>query len=339
MSKTEKSKNIKCPRDTAIRYIAMLSLIPVEPRDIGTTELRSLLDTQGFIVNPRTIQRDLNLLSTRFPLDTKPGIRNEMRWFFRKGSPSHWPAMSADTALAIRLSEGVLGRILPQQVLAGFDAVMQQARYTLEVQDKRGARKVWANSVRMVPKGFTVKPPKIAPDIMSHVYEAISRQRQLSITKNDKQSVINPLGIVMRGLVVYLLCSYEGYGDIRLVALHRLARAEVLSGKLVVPDGFDLDRVLNDGIMHWRLDPGKSKQFELMVGGDIARYLEENRIQDDQRIKQTKSGDYQVNFTAEDTLELRQWLLGFGSSITVVKPVVVRKWITDTALSLVKHYS
>lgn len=200
------------PRDTAIRYITMLSLIPVEPRDIGTTEILHLLERQGFFVNPRTIQRDLNLLSTKFPLDCKPGVRNESRWFFSKGSPAHWPAMSADTALAIRLSEGFLQKLLPQQIVAGFDSVIQQARYTLDVQDKLGARKVWAESVRAVPKGFTVKPPDVPPTIMGNVYEAISKQKQLRITKQGKDAVINPLGIVIRGLVVYLVCSYVDYG-------------------------------------------------------------------------------------------------------------------------------
>jgi predicted DNA-binding transcriptional regulator YafY len=326
------------PRDTAIRYITMLSMIPVEPRDIGSAEILGLLEKQGFFVNQRTIQRDLNLLSTKFPLDCKPGIRNEMRWFFRKGSPAHWPAMSADTALAIRLSEGILTKILPQQVLAGFDSVMQQAKYTLDIQDKLGSRKVWAESVRMVPKGFTVKPPDIAADVMSKVYEAISRQRQLRITKNKKESVINPLGLVMRGLVVYLVCSYVEYGDIRLTALHRLSKAELLTSKRVMPEGFSLDGVLHDGIMHWRLDPGKSKQFELEVGAGIAQYLGENKIHDNQVIKQQKTGNFLVSFTTEDTLELRQWLLGFGASITIQKPVAVKRWITDTAQEIVKHY-
>lgn len=336
---TNSSSGFSAPRDTAIRYITMLSLIPSEPRDIGTTELRSLLEGQGYVVNQRTIQRDLNLLSTKFPLDCKSGVRNESRWFFRKGSPAHWPAMSADTALAIRLSESLLTRILPQHVLAGFESVMQQAKYTLDIQDKQGSRKVWAESVRMVPKGFTVKPPEIAPEIMSQVYVALSRQRQLRISKNGKESVINPLGLVMRGLVVYLVCSYVDYGDIRLTALHRLSKAEVLSSKRIVPEGFSLDGVLHDGIMHWRLDPGKSKQFELIVGDGIAQYLGENKIHDNQVIKQLKSGDYLVSFTMEDTLEFRQWLLGFGSTITVQKPVAVKKWIADTARDLVKHYA
>lgn len=334
---TKGAKNV-APRDTAIRYITMLSMIPVEPKHIGTTEILGLLEGQGYFVNQRTIQRDLNLLSTQFPLDSQPGIRNEMRWFFRKGSPAHWPAMSADTALAIRLSEGLLTKILPQQVWAGFDSVMQQAKHALNIQDKSGSRRMWAESIRVVPKGFTVKPSDIAPEILSHVYEAISRQRQLCITKNNKASVINPLGLVMRGLVVYLVCSYVEYGDIRLVALHRISRAEVLTNKCVVPEGFSLDDALHNGIMHWRLDPGKNKQFELIVNESIAQYLSDNKIHDNQMIKPQKTGDYLVCFTTEDTLELRQWLLVFGASITVQKPVAVKKWITDTAKDLVKHY-
>jgi predicted DNA-binding transcriptional regulator YafY len=327
------------PRDTAMRYITMLSLIPVEPRDVSTTEICNLLEDHGYFVNQRTIQRDLNLLSTKFPLDTNPGLRNQSRWFFRKGTSTQWPAMSADTALAIRLSEGMLNRLLPSQVLAGFDAVMQQAKYTLDIQDRQGSRKLWAESVRVVPKGVMVRPPDIVPDVMSHVYEAISRRRQLSITKNDKESVINPLGLIMRGLVVYLVCSYVAYGDIRLTALHRLTKAEVLSSKRVVPEGFSLDGILDDGIMHWRLEPGKRKQFELVVDQGIARYLGENRIQDDQLIKPLKTGDFLVSFIAEDTLELRQWLLGFGASITVNKPLSVKKWIVETARDIAAHYA
>ncbi|HNI37746.1 MAG TPA: WYL domain-containing protein, partial [Pseudomonadales bacterium] len=70
----------------------------------------------------------------------------------------------------------------------------------------------------------------------------------------------------------------------------------------------------------------------------ITQYLSDNKIHDNQMIKPQKTGDYLVCFTTEDTLELRQWLLGFGASITVQKPVAVKKWITDTAKDLVKHY-
>ena len=46
-----------------------------------------------------------------------------------------------------------------------------------------------------------------------------------------------------------------------------------------------------------------------------------------------------VKFASEDTLELRQWLLGFGSEIVVNKPAVVRKWIMGMGKDIVEQYA
>jgi hypothetical protein len=49
------------------------------------------------------------------------------------------------------------------------------------VQDKSGSKKTWADSVRIVPKGFALQPAEIATDIMTNVFEAMDKQRQLTI--------------------------------------------------------------------------------------------------------------------------------------------------------------
>ena len=54
--------------DTLLRQWTMLRLIPRAPRKIETAALERLLFEEGFEVNRRSIQRDLNTLSTRFPL-------------------------------------------------------------------------------------------------------------------------------------------------------------------------------------------------------------------------------------------------------------------------------
>jgi hypothetical protein len=36
-----------------------------------------------------------------------------------------------------------------------------------------------------------------------------------------------------------------------------------------------------------------------------------------------------ITFTAEDTLELRQWLLGFGAEVVVHKPAAVKQMDTE----------
>jgi predicted DNA-binding transcriptional regulator YafY len=61
------------PRDTAVRYIAMLSHIPLAPRHISAAELQRKLDDEGYAVDVRTIQRDLSRLSSHFRLDSHAG--------------------------------------------------------------------------------------------------------------------------------------------------------------------------------------------------------------------------------------------------------------------------
>lgn len=334
-----KTTNTSKDRDTAIRYIAMLSHIPMAPGDISTAELKKKLDAEGYEVDLRTVQRDLERLSNKFSLDSRPGNGRELRWFFRKGTANQWPAMSTDTALTLLLAEQNLKPLIPKQAASSLTSLVNQARETLKVQDKTGSKKTWAESVRIVPKGFVLQPADIEPEVMTNVFLAMGQNRQLLVTnKSGKESVINPLGLVMRGPMLYLVATYFTYSDIRITALHRITRAKVEMTDRIVPPGFNLDETLQNGLMSWRLDPGKPKQFEIEVNEDIAEYLDENRINATQKIKPLDDGNALVSFTAEDTLELRQWLLGFGAEALVHKPAAVRKWIAGVASELVELY-
>lgn len=54
--------------NTAVRYLTMLRMVPRFPKSITTTELAERLEDHGFSVTMRSIQRDLEKLSTDFPL-------------------------------------------------------------------------------------------------------------------------------------------------------------------------------------------------------------------------------------------------------------------------------
>ena len=326
-------------RDTAMRYIAMLSHIPLAPQNISTAELQTKLDAEGYAVDVRTIQRDLGRLSAHFSLESMQGRGRQLRWFFSKGTANQWPAMNTDTALTLLMAEQNLRPLIPKQAASSLSSLVNQARETLKVQDKSGRRKTWADSVRIVPRGFALHPADIAPDVMSNIFEALGRNRQLRIIhRSGKESVINPLGLVMRGTMLYLISTYYSYSDIRITALHRLRSATLEMTDRIVPKNFNIDEVLNSGLMSWRLDPGKPKKFEIEVSKDIADYLDENRINHTQKITPLDDGDMMISFTAEDTLELRQWLLGFGAEVIVHKPVAVSKWIHKVAQELVGVY-
>ncbi|WP_347878655.1 hypothetical protein [Pseudomonas aeruginosa] len=53
-------------KDTLLRMFALLRLIPEFPGHIASTTLLEKLRDRGFFVDMRTVQRDLNRLSTPF---------------------------------------------------------------------------------------------------------------------------------------------------------------------------------------------------------------------------------------------------------------------------------
>ncbi|MBE7483631.1 MAG: hypothetical protein HS104_27085 [Polyangiaceae bacterium] len=54
--------------DAFLRYLLLLREIPVAPQHIDTATLALRLEEQGICVTRRTIQRDLERLSSRLPL-------------------------------------------------------------------------------------------------------------------------------------------------------------------------------------------------------------------------------------------------------------------------------
>jgi hypothetical protein len=186
-------------RDTVMRYLAMLSSIPMEPAQV----------------------------STKFPLVSKvEGKANY--WSFKKGSSSQWPAMTLDAALGILLVENNLKEQMPLSVANSIAPLVGQARATLDTLDKSGYKKVLVNCLRVIPKGFVLQKPEIAPDVLNKILESLAKKRQLMIELNGKDATINPLGLVVRGTVLYLVCTFDGYTECRMPAVHRIKQANVL---------------------------------------------------------------------------------------------------------------
>ncbi|WVM88587.1 hypothetical protein UMZ34_21220 [Halopseudomonas pachastrellae] len=52
--------------DTLMRHLALLRMIPRHPHKRATTTLHERLIEEGFTLTPRSLQRDLERLSTRF---------------------------------------------------------------------------------------------------------------------------------------------------------------------------------------------------------------------------------------------------------------------------------
>jgi predicted DNA-binding transcriptional regulator YafY len=335
--------NHKVPNmaDSLFRQWKILQTIPRAPRSIKIPEIMARLEgEQVDLPTYRTIQRDLDVLASVFPQ-----LQSEMR-----DGANHWyvdtvleiPSMEYATALAFNLAEQRLQNQLPPSALQHLKAHFNSAAHLLDRHDTPYAH--WRQKVRVLPQTQPLIPPNVDAQVLNNVYTALLEDRRFEgkyFGRHDdqyKHYLVNPLALVFRGTVTYLICTLNNYTDVRILGLHRFVEAELTDQGRWVPPDFDLDTYIKEGNIDLLI--GGSIELELLIDEEVAIHLRESKLTEDQQLKLLDNGQSLFKAKVNDTGQLRWWLLGFAEQIEVLQPEFLRQWFGEkTALMAAKYQS
>ncbi len=99
--------------DVLYRHWAMLRMIPRQPRKIDGATIESRLRDEGYETTRRTIQRDLEKLSTIFPLISDDRSKPYGWSWGKEAQAFDLPGMEPAAALTFRLVEQYLAQLIP----------------------------------------------------------------------------------------------------------------------------------------------------------------------------------------------------------------------------------
>jgi len=326
--------------DTILRLLTMLRLIPRYSQRIDTSALQRKLGDEGFHVTRRTIQRDLLRLARTFPITSDE--HRPMGWSWAQdGAIIDLPGMDPSMALTFVLAESFLAPLLPHTTLRRMQPYLRQARKVLDSMpgnDLHG----WPTKVRVIHRGPPLQPPDIDNTIQEAVQQGLMEGHRLAVayhprTTNKREDYeVNPLELVFKGGIAYLVCTLWNYTDIKQLALHRIRQVEVLQTPAAVPEGFDLDRYIQEGEFMYVV--GKQIRLEAIFDRGAAFHLHETPLSADQTITDLDDARVVVQATVQDTAELRWWLLGFGAQVEVIAPAPLRQEFQKMALGMAAVY-
>lgn len=317
-------------KDTLLRLFALLRLIPTEPQRIATPTLLEKLRDRGFSVTLRSIQRDLNRLSTPFSLQCDDS-ETPYRWSFTREAPLKLEDMDAPTALALFLSESHLNPILPQSVLDQLAPQFRRARNFLSGLGGNGLAD-WAKRVRTLPYGKNLLPAQVSAHTWAQVSGGLLERKQLEVTylsrsKGELKSFrLHPAGLVSRHAVSYLLASVDGYGDLRQFALHRITEVTAIDQVAQEHESFDVDAYIASGVFSQR---EAEAQVELIadVRPQIAALLNETPLSHQQTLSETaRQGWHRLHATVPLDRETLWWIFALNDNILLHAPSV---WVEE----------
>jgi predicted DNA-binding transcriptional regulator YafY len=320
--------------------MAMLRHIPRYPRKIDTTTLLERLENAGYDISLRSIQRDLNELSSILPLMSDSARPQGWSWQ-ADAEQFQLPFLDPQAALTFHLVERYLDTLLPESTLTYLAPWFRTAKAVLEA-NEHGVTQ-WPDKVRVLPRGLRLQSPPVDASVHATLYDALLQERQVSIRYLQRQAtepreyVLHPLGVVVRDTVSYLVCTMWEFTDVRQLALHRMQAATLLDTPCRRPEAFSLDGYIAAGAFGYP-ESSETLEFDALFTTDAAAHLFECPLADDQRIVPDGPGMVRVTATVLDTKELRWWLLGFGDQVTVLGPPRLREQMRASACGMTANY-
>ncbi len=273
----------------------------------------------------RSIQRDLHKLSALFPLVAHDTTRPYGWSWAEDAVPLDIPAMDPPTALTFELVGAHLERLLPRSTFAALTPHVRRAREVLDALPGNPLAG-WSHRVRVLPAGLPISPAVVSREVVEAVYEALLDDRRLEVTYRRRGSAsvstypVRPLGLVLRGVHAYLVCTARDYDEPVQLLLNRIESATLM--EVTPPTDFDLDAYIASGAFGFRL--GDAIRLRVLIDIEAAPRLTEVMLGPDHTVSTHDEDRMLLEVTIADTLELRCWLLGFGGRAQVLDPPHLR---------------
>lgn len=329
--------------DTTLRHWTMLRHLPRYPRQMDTATLAKLLTRDGFSVHRRTVERDLVKLALLFPLRSDERHKPS-GWSWAEGAAAFdLPALDVHAALAFRLAEEHLSKLLPEATRHHLRPHFDRARSVLDLLD-HNALAQWPQKVRIISSGQELQVPAIQPGVLEQTEAALLTERQLNVQYRRRGESelrnydVHPQGLVWRDGVGYLLCMVKNYSDVVQLVLHRMVTAEVIDAPSRKAVEFTLDGAIAAGALGFLVSETPLR-LEILFAPETVVRLREAPLSADQELTERADGSIVLTATAADTGQLRAWLRSFGARIEVLQPPDLRREFSEEAHALSRRYA
>lgn len=312
------------PKDIEATFLQLeiLRIIPKFPNSIDAKTIHEKLIDLGFSRDLRSIQRILQTLCEYFnDLECNDDSKPYTYSWKERANGFYLPILNEQQSLLLKLAEQQLKYLLPSNIMSSMKPFFDQADRMVSGTNLNGKEKPihqWIDKVCTTPTSQPLLPAKIKDNIFEIVSQALFQNRLLHIEyQNQKRkkyaATVMPLAIAQQGASIYLVCRYEGFEDNRLLALHRISKAEISTFTFERPKDFDLKAYQNDG--HLGFGNGDKIRLTFSIDKRAGFHLTETPLSKDQKILEESDNHYRFQATVADNDMLEWWIRKFGEDI------------------------
>jgi predicted DNA-binding transcriptional regulator YafY len=274
----------------------------------------------------RTIWRDLRVLhDAGFPIYDEPGADGRRSlWKIREDFKLRLPLkLTLAELTALIMSRDLLGpaAALGPAIRSAFDKISRVlSKDALALIDRM------RDTIGVRAIGSKLQAPSAAHVEM--IQMALQERRRLDMTYyalsrdevNRRQ--VDPYYLAFFDGGFYLIGYCHWRKTERIFAVERIRELKMLAVLFQIPDDFNPVDYLKGS---WGIIKGELVTIKVVFSGSVARFIRDRLWHPSQMFHSLPDGRLEMTLRVSDTLEVRRWILGYGTDAEVLKPVSLRE--------------
>ena len=188
--------------------------------------------------------------------------------------------------------------------------------------------------------GARALAPKLQPaatDYLPEIQKALLDRhavqvRYYSMSRGEETARrIDPYHLTYFNGGLYLLGYCHLRQAVRIFAVERMRALETLSDTYTIPADFDIEEYLRGA---WGMIRGDLVTVQAVFSKAVAPYVRERLWHPSQEMHELPGGRLALTLRVADTVEVRRWVLGFGSDAEVILPAELREALRQEAVKV-----
>jgi proteasome accessory factor B len=295
-------------------------------------------------ISERTVMRYVAALKEQLTDDQgrplieafRRGERRLIRFAQHRPAPEPGPFDLALLYFALTVFEFLDGTVIKEGVDLLWDKFREKLPFKERLQLADFQKKFYATQ-------YAVKDYRDFSEVLDEVFQCVVRQYRLrleyeAIGGAPKEHLFEPYTLLMHRGGLYLIGRSSRSRRVLTLAVERIRAAEKLSEHFDYPSAYSPQKH-TAGAFGIILDE-KPMDVEILVMDDAtARYVASRRIHPSQQVRLRRDGRSVLSMRVQGTPELRNWLLGFGPHLKVLRPRDLREEVRRSLAQTLGLYS
>ena len=318
------------------RGLLLLNLLDSTQRT--RKQIHQMLVDRGYDISEKSIERDLNRLVDLFPRHVSY-IKKFPPYGYRLREASKMSLMTPEEAISVLTAFEYLDPLLPK-LAESLNLYIKEAEQVLS-HNFASNYDNWKNKISIKNEGFQLQHKEINKAVLNNLHTALLKGILISPTycprqtgKSKKYEKLYPIGLVHSGRLLYLIGSHDEKATKRFFwPLNRFKKIDVIeeNNPLSSEKVRDHEEILGFSFSEQNI------RIVLKFEKNAGFILKETPTSKKMRLDEHEDSII-IEDVLDNTLELENWIIGFGEKVEVMEPKKLRDKIKERLRSAAKNY-